>query len=290
MADIERVLALNTQLGEGPIWSVKEQVLYFVDLTPGIIYRYDPVTAELKSYHLGFSVGVLALRAKGGLVLGCKHGFMFWDAKTGTTPIANPIANKPGMRFNDGAVDHKGRFYAGTMDEKDSKLQTGDLYRLDPDGSVHTMATGRRVPNGIGWSLDRKIMYFTDSPFRTIYAFDYDAATGDLANLRPFIVVPEGEGTPDGLTVDSEGCIWSARWGGWCVARHDPTGKLERVLKVPVVRPSAPAFGGRNLDELYITTACTTITDAERAEQPWLGSLLRARPGVKGQPEPEFAG
>lgn len=290
MVDIERVLALNNDLGEGPIWSGKEQMLYWVDLTPGIIHRFSPSTGQHQSFSLGFSVGVLGLRAKGGLVMGAKPGFMFWDDQTGATPIANPIADQPAMRFNDGAVDQRGRFYAGTMHEKETRLQSGDLFRLDPDGSVHTMASGLRVPNGIGWSLDKKTMYFTDSPLHTIYAFDYDAATGNIENRRPFIVVPDADGVPDGMTVDSEGFIWSAQWGGWRITRYDPTGKIERVVRVPVERPSCCAFGGKNLDELYITSAATNITAEERARQPWIGDLLRCHPGVKGQPEPEFAG
>lgn len=289
MADVERVVAVNNYLGEGPIWNGKEQMLYWVDITPGVLHRWNPATGQQQAFTLGFSIGCLGLRAKGGLVMATKHGFMAWDEKTGATPIANPITG-PDMRFNDGKVDARGRFYAGTMHETDTKLHTGDLYRLDPDGSVHVMASELRCPNGIGWSLDKKTMYFTDSPFHTIYAFDYDVASGAMENRRPFIVVPDTDGVPDGMTVDSEGCIWSAQWGGWRITRYDPAGKIERVVRMPVERPSCCAFGGKNLDELYITSAAATITPEERTKQPWIGDLLRIYPGVKGQPEPEFGG
>jgi sugar lactone lactonase YvrE len=290
MADVERLLAVQNYLGEGPLWNTKEQRLYWIDLTPGILFRWSPTTGQTESFKLGFSIGCIGLRAKGGLVMGAKHGFMTWDEKNGAQPIINPIANQPDMRFNDGKVDARGRFYAGTMHEKDVTLQTGDLYRLDPDGSVHTMASNLRVPNGAGWSLDKKTMYFTDSPTHTIYAYDYDAATGNIENRRPFVVVPDSDGVPDGMTVDSEGFIWSAQWGGWRITRYDPTGKIERVVPMPVERPSSCAFGGKNLDELYITSAATTITPEGRVKQPWIGDVLRIYPGVKGLPEPEFGG
>jgi L-arabinonolactonase len=290
MAGIERALAMNDHLGESPIWSVKEQALYWVDLKAGIIHRWHPATNDQQSFTLGFSIGCLGLRRKGGLVMGTKHGFMFWDAQKGAAPIVDPIADQPAMRFNDGKVDPRGRFYAGTMHNTDTKLQSGDLYRLDADSSCHVVDSGLRCPNGIGWSLDRKTMYFTDSPLRTIYAFDYDIATGRIENRRPFITVAENDGTPDGMTVDSQGFIWSCHWGGWKITRYDPAGNVERVVAMPVERPTSCAFGGKNLDELYITSAALNITPAERAKQPFAGDVFRLLPGVKGPEEPQFAG
>lgn len=292
MPDVECALPVHNHLGEGAIWSHLEQALYWVDITNGVIHRWNPLLDERQNYSLGFNIGCLGLRAGGGLVLATKRGFAVWDAAAGVTPIANPNYARPAMRFNDGKVDRAGRFYAGTMRDAGQPAQPGVLYRLDADASLHVMQEGVSVPNGIGWSLDNRTMYFTDTTARTIFAYDYDPATGDMAKRRAFIVVPAdaGEGGPDGLTVDSEGCIWSARWGGWKVVRYDPDGKIEREVRLPVERPTSCAFGGRNLDELFITSAALDITPEERQKQPWAGGVLRIHPGVKGRQEPLFAG
>ncbi len=290
VADIERVLSLNNFLGEGPIWNSQEHALYWVDLTPGILHRWQPVNAKLETFELSMSIGCLGLRKAGGLIMATKRGYVFWDAQKGVTPIADPIAHEPNMRFNDGKIDPAGRFFAGTMHETDTSLQAGFLYRLDADRSVHVAESGVRCPNGMGWSLDHKTMYFTDSPLRTIYAYDYDIATGAIANRRTFVTVPTNNGVPDGMTVDREGFIWSCHWDGWKITRYDAAGKVERVVPMPVARPTSCAFGGRNLDEMYVTSAGKNVSAADRPKQPFAGDLLRFHPGVKGQEEPQFAG
>jgi sugar lactone lactonase YvrE len=288
MAEIEHVLSLHNHLGEGPIWSPKEQTLYWVDIPPGVLHSWKPATKEHRTYSLGYSIGCLGLRARGGLILATKQGIGFWDEGNGFQPIHNPNAERPGMRFNDGKVDPAGRLFAGTMRDADAPAQPGFLYRLDADLSLHTVESGLRVSNGIGWSLDHAIMYFTDTGYNTIFAYDYDQSTGNISGRRPFVVVPQGDGHPDGMTVDSEGFIWSCHWQGWRITRYDPAGKIERVIKVPVERPTAVAFGGKDLDELYFTSAAQGAADL--SDQPWAGDLLMIRAGVKGQAEPEFAG
>ena len=197
--------------------------------------------------------------------------------------IADPEAGKANARFNDGVIDRQGRFWAGTI----APGATSALYRLDPDLSVHTLETGVGVSNGIGWSLDDRTMYYTDSPRRVIYAYDFDAATGAIANRRPFVLLGDDEpGAPDGLAVDSQGFVWSARWDGWKVCRYDPAGKLEREIKMPVQRPTSCAFGGQHLDELYITSAWTGLSDEQRRAQPFAGDVFRLharRPGLAGK-------
>lgn len=289
MSDIRQAYAAGNHLGEGPIWSVKEQVLYWVDIDSGTIFRLDPQTGACTSHSLGYSIGCLGLRKQGGLVLGSKRGFAFWDAAHGVTPVANPIGDLP-LRFNDGKVDRAGRFFAGTMRDGRGLTIKGDLYRLNPDGSLHVMLSDIGVSNGIGWSPDNKTMYFTDTPTHRIDAFDYDIATGEMANRRTFATVAESDGNPDGMTVDSEGFVWSCHWNGWRITRYDPQGKVERVVMLPVERPTSVAFGGKNLDQLFVTSAHQGISDDERKKQPWLGDLLVLTPGVKGLPEPEFAG
>jgi sugar lactone lactonase YvrE len=196
------------------------------------------------------------------------------------------------VRFNDGAVDGEGRFWAGTMnkDVEDPAVTDGCLYRLDPDRSCHKMGSGFTISNGIGWSLDQRIMYFTDTLRSVIYAYDFDPARGTIGNRRPFVRVPPEEGYPDGLTVDSEGCVWSALWGGWKVVCFDPRGRAVDEVRLPVSDVSSCAFGGSDLRDLYITSAWEELSAEERALQPLAGDLFRARLPVPGREESRFAG
>lgn len=284
MSELELVLDCKNQLGEGPTWDANAGVLYWVDIVDNCFYRLDPKTGQQQRYDVDTMVGTVVVRASGGFVLATKRGFEFFDGKKATL-IAAPEAGKPESRFNDGAVDRQGRFWAGTMGNKDAAL-----YRLDPDLSVHKMETGISIANGIGWSPDNKTMYYTDSDVRQIWAYDFDAATGAIANRRIFVQLPETDGVPDGLTVDAEGFVWSAVWDGWRVVRYDPDGKVEREIKMPVQRPTSCMFGGANMDELYFTSARIDLTDEDLKSQPLAGGLFRLKPGVKGIAETAFGG
>jgi sugar lactone lactonase YvrE len=220
-----------------------------------------------------------------------QKGFAFWnEQKQELEYIADPEADKPDNRFNDGAVDSAGRFWAGTMDTSADGRPVGALYRLDPDGSVHTMETGIGTSNGIGWSPDNTIMYFVDSPLRTIFAYDFDAATGNIANRRTFVSTAGEVSEPDGLTVDSEGCIWCAYWNGAKIVRYTPHGKVERVLAVPALRVTSCVFGGPHLDELYITSSGADLTDGQRKQYPLSGDLFRLKTDIRGLEKYKFAG
>lgn len=229
----------------------------------------------------------MAFRASGGLVLALRDGLAFWSAENKNLEIiANPEAGRENARFNDGRVDCQGRLWAGTLGEDSSSC----LYRLDPDGTVHIMESGITISNGIGWSPDDKTMYYTDSPLRLIYKYDFDSPSGEISNRREFIRIPADEGFPDGLAVDQEGFVWSAHWDGWRITRYDPDGKVERVIYTPVQRPTSCTFGGENLDQLYITSAWTGLGEIDRREQPWAGDLMRILTEFTGQPENEFRG
>jgi sugar lactone lactonase YvrE len=293
MNQVEHILAVNNTVGEGPVWSLEEQALYWVDIEKNNFSRLSPTTGKYEVFDVGVPIGILAFRASGGLVLATKKGFAFWDPQTqGLRFIADPEADKPHTCFNDGAVDCQGRFWAGTRCDvpEMGNIPEGCLYRLDPDGSVHTMETGIIVSNGLGWSPDNTIMYFTDSPPRMIYAYDFDPATGAIENRRPFIHTPDEDGVPDGLAVDSEGCIWSARWDGWKITRYDPSGKVEREIQLPVQKPTSCAFGGAHLDELYITSASTGLSEEQKKKQPFAGDLFRIKTDTKGLENAKFAG
>jgi len=289
--EVEHLLKLGNEVGEGPLWSSENQTIYWVDIPKHLIYRYALENENLEVFDVGLPVGALALRESGGIVAATKRGFAFWDfLSEDLVFLVDPEEDKPETRFNDAAVDRCGRFWAGTMSDSDPHGSHGSLYRLDPDGSVARMDTGFTVSNGIGWSPDDKIMYFTDTMRSVIYAYDFDIAAGTLENRRSFVTVPDGEGFPDGLTVDSEGFVWSAIALGYKINRYDPDGILEREIQVPTAFVSSCTFGGPGMDDLYITTGWEPLNDDEKVSQPFAGDLFKVSTGIKGLEEPKFSG
>lgn len=287
MDEVRHVLSLQNELGEGPLWNVAEQRLYWVDILGRRVHRLHPASQVHEVFDLGAQVCALAFRQGGGRVVATQHGFAFWDeGATSLRYIADPEAHKPTTRFNDGAVDRLGRFWAGTMGDPFNNA----LYRLDADLSLRRMETGIDISNGIGWSPDNRTMYYTDSTPARIYAYDFDLASGEIANRRVFVDSSAESGVPDGLTVDSQGCIWSARWGGWRLDRYDPDGRLMRSVAMPVEFPTSVMFGGADLDVLYVTSARVDVPADWRPQRPLDGDLFCLKPGVGGLPEPLFAG
>ncbi len=272
---VEHVCAAHAELGEGPVWHPQEQVLYFLDILGARLHRFNPLTAEYSSQDLGVVTGSMGVRAKGGWVMATKKGFAFFEPSTDQMTFLNgPEADSSDdMRFNDGKTDPQGRFWAGKM----SSAPVNHLYRLDPDCSIHPVESGVTVSNGLGWSPDLKTFYYTDSGTRKIYAYNYQPDSGEISNRRVFFDVPAGEGVPDGMAVDSEGCIWSARWDGWKIVRYRPDGSIDAVIPMPVARPTSRAFGGPDLTDLYITSAFVDQKDPRRADQPLMGDVFRIK-------------
>ena len=283
-AAVELVLDARAELGEGPRWDARAQRLLWVDIMRGRVHAFRPGHAACRSVDVGRPVGALAGTADGGIVLAVAGGFARLDWDSGQVRMLAAVeADRPQNRMNDGACDPAGRFWAGTM-ALDEGPGAGALYRLDPDGTVRTMLTGVSISNGIDWSLDGRRMYYVDSPTRRIDAFDFDPRTGVIANRRTFVALPPEAGFPDGLTVDADGFVWLALWGGAALHRYDPEGARERIVPLPVTHPTSCAFGGSDLDELYVTSARRPLSVDERARQPMAGGLLRLRPGVVGRP------
>ena len=288
--DVRCVVPAGAVLGEGALWDIAEQALYWVDIKGRRVHRYDPRRDHDQQWPVTEDVGALAVRAGSGLVLALRSGFHFFDPQTGrTTPAAEPEPERVENRFNDGKTDRQGRFWAGSMHDPETR-PTGGLYRLDADLSCRRLIDGILVSNALCWSPDGRTMYHTDTPTRIVSAWDFDPASGDIANLRTFVRVPDGEGYPDGATVDADGFVWIAHWDGWRVTRYDPTGRVARVVNLPVQRPTCPAFGGANLDVLYVTSASINLSAEERARQPSAGGVLALDPGVRGIAERRFAG
>jgi sugar lactone lactonase YvrE len=290
MTDVRCVLRAEAVLGEGAVWDVAGQALYWVDIKGRRVHRYDPARERDEQWPVAEDVGSLAVRAAGGLLLALRSGFHVFDPATGrTTPVAAPEADRAENRFNDGKTDRQGRFWAGSMHDPETR-PTGALYRLDPDLTCRRLIDGIVCSNALGWSPDARTMYHADTCARTVWAWDFDPARGEIANRRTFVQVPADAGAPDGATVDAEGFVWLAHWNGWRVTRYDPSGRIDRVIRLPVQRPTCPAFGGPGLDVLYVTSATIGLSAAERARQPWAGGLLALDPGVRGLPETRFAG
>lgn len=292
MFEVEHVLKVQNELGESPRWDADEQALYWLDIWDSpAVFRLDPRNKQVDRWEPGLPVTGQARRTGGGFVFATRRGLYTWDEKTGHSRfIADPEAERRPLRFNDGSADRQGRFWAGTTYADDQFRAEGSLYRLDVDGSVHTMAGGLACSNGLGWSPDNRTMYVTAQFAYELLAFDFDAATGQIANRRRFAKVPEADGLPDGLTVDGEGCVWSAQWGGWCITRYDPDGKIERVVKLPAPNPTSCCFGGPNLTDLYVTTAWLMLSGAERQAAPGSGDLFVVHTDIVGLPEPKFRG
>jgi sugar lactone lactonase YvrE/DNA-binding IclR family transcriptional regulator len=288
--DLVSAIPTTAFLGEGPVWLAAENRLMLVDILAPAIVVADPQTGSYVSHKMPELVGAVVPRRRGGYVAAMQNGFKAIDLAGGrVTTIAAPEADRPGNRFNDAKCDRRGRFWAGTL-AIDTTPGHGALYRLDPDGRCLKMDSGFYISNGLGWSPDDKVFYFTDSGAKRIYAYDFDIENGELAGRRTFVQVPDGVGTPDGLAVDAEGFVWSAHWDGWCVTRYDPDGKVERVINLPVPRPTSCAFGGADLGTLFITSARIRLSAQQLAEAPLSGSVFALNAGVRGLAEVPFAG
>lgn len=289
-AQVELVVDAHAQVGEGPFWHADEAVLYWLDITRSLVHRYDPRTGQNATFDVGQPVGVARPRASGGLVLALRDGFATLDTATGSVEMLAEVERElPRNRMNDGACDSRGRFWAGTMPSAEDG-PTGAVYRLDHDRGVAKMLDKVTISNGIGWSPDDRTMYYIDSPTLGVDAFTYEPDSGSPSHRRRLITIDVPGAVPDGMTVDAEGYLWVALWGGWSVRRFAPDGTLDRVISLPVSQVSACAFGGPDLRDLYITSASANL-DADRlTKEPHAGGLFRCRPGVAGQPTRAYLG
>jgi D-xylonolactonase len=271
--------------GEGPMWHPMEQKVYWCDIPRGRLFRYDPATGEHEMCYEGEeALGGFTVQADGALLFFMARGAVKIWREGELTTVIDEIPDERESRFNDVIADPEGRVFCGTMPTPE---RLGRLYRLDTDGTLTRMLDGVGTSNGMGFTPDRKQMYYTDTRKHEIYLFDYGRASGEIGNRRVFVHVPHGdespgEGGPDGMTVDAEGYVWSARWGGRCLVRYAPDGReVQRVL-FPALKVSSVIFGGADYTEMYVTTAGG---HQKEIDGPGSGALFRLRPGIKGVPE-----
>ena len=277
-------LDARAELGEGPFWDTRTQTLHWLDILNKRVYAGPDLLAQLDEF-----IGCAAPRADDGLILALKCSIV--DLKPGSirpavlAALSEPVNN----RFNDGKCDPAGRFLAGSMDLNES-APTGALYSFDGK-TVTKLLSGITISNGLTWSPDHQTFYYTDTPTRQVTAFDYDLATGQVANPRPAVRVPDGLGWPDGMTSDTDGNLWIAMWGGAQVTKWDPrTGHLLDQIPMPVLQPSSCIFGGADLNELYVTSARKGLGQADLAKYPLSGGLFKIDTDVTGVPTFQFRG
>ncbi len=261
------------ELGEGPMWDARANVVRFVDIKRSQVHRLDPVTGARGTWSAPAAIGSLGARANGGFVAGTRAGFALVDPDAGTFEVIDhPEAHLPTNRFNDGKVDPHGNFWAGTMDDA-RRDRSGTLYCLRPDRGWRAVDLGYRITNGPAFSPDGGTLYHSDTPDRTTFAFAL-APDGTLSDKRVFRTWDDVSGFPDGMTTDAQGCLWVAFWGGWCVRRISPAGDVIAELPLPVSNVSSVAFGGPAFDRLFATSAQSDLDAAALGVQPLAGGLF----------------
>ena len=283
---IDCVLDAKAKIGEGAIWCSKQQVLFWVDIPAGVLHRFDPSTSTNQSWPMGEALGCFALTERATLVLALASGFYEFSTETGQkTRLGGPDVTLVKQQFNDGSVDHRGRFYAGTMRTNGDHVDdpSGTMYSLSSDLEVRKVMSGFHIINGMAFSPDGKTAYVSDSfpKVRTIWAYDYDLDDGAWSNMRVFLDTNGLAGRPDGAAIDSEGCYWMAGVSGWELVRITPEGKVDMEIQFPVEKPTRIAFGGQNMDTLFVTSLGGDIT--EGTHQPNAGGLFALKvSGVTG--------
>lgn len=276
-------------LGESPMWHVAEQAFYWIDIVNPSLHRLNLTSGDYQHWEMDDYIGAVVPREEGGVIVTVGNKILSVDISSGElTTIAAIEPWSKDIRMNDGKCDRQGRLWIGVA-STDTENPKGGLFRLDPDGKLTQMEDKITISNGLGWSPDDKTFYYTDGLKYRIYQYDFDIDSGSITNRRVFLQLDKSAIEPDGLTVDSEGYIWEAQWNSWKIFRYAPDGTLSDEITMPVKRPTSCIFGGPNLDVLYVTSCSRAIGESERLSPP-AGNVFAIEVGVKGLPEPAFAG
>jgi D-xylonolactonase len=292
MSSPECIWNAHAQLGEGPLWSVREQALYWVDILGHRLHRYSHKDGE-RTWQFGQEVSAVAERAaREDLIITQRHSIASFNPVTEElTTLLQLETEVPDNRLNDGKCDPIGRFWAGTMDFA-GKAPTGSLYRIDPGLDCAKVDSGYAVSNGPAWSSDYRTMYHNASADGCVYAFDFNLGSGEATNRRLFLQFGEKDGSPDGMTTDAEGGLWIAHWGAGKFTRHDTDadGRVTHTIELPCSQVSSCTFGGRDLTTLYMTTACTGLSAQQLRDEPLAGGLFAVDLDIVGVPANLFRG
>jgi L-arabinonolactonase len=293
---IDLIWDAKNELGEGPLWDVHEQLLYWIDSKGPTINRYNPRNDSVQTWKVQSDIGSMALREKGGAIVALRDGIYAFDFETGKSELMVAIDEKnPRTRLNDGKVDRRGRFFVGGMDEEETGRMAG-LYRFDTDHTLVKLEDGIVCFNMPCWSPDDKVFYAAET-WEHVFAYDYDIETGSISNKRAIVDMRNNPGGSDGSTVDEDGFIWNAQVITGKLIRYAPDGRIDRSIDFPVKNLTSVSFGGPDLDVLYVTSMRRIAHPANgkfsrpSAPEPLAGGLWRVTGlGVRGLPEPRYAG
>ena len=291
MTEIRCLLEKRSVLGEGPIWRPRENCLYWIDLKAPGIYCFDVITRQNRQIPaaLGKTLGGMVFARDGRMIVVDAEGVHELSTSGHRNLLINPESDQVGNAFNDAKCDPKGRLWSGTGDIEEVR-PSGSLYVIEGQRRIRRIDSGIICSNGPAFAPDGRRAYFTDSMAREIYYYDIDLDTGLISERRSFYRANPDAGQPDGMTVDSEGFLWCANWDGWSITRYAANGQIDRVLKVPVPRPTSVCFGGPRMDQLFITSASDGLSADQLREAPLSGSLFFCEPGVRGLLDPEYNG
>jgi sugar lactone lactonase YvrE len=287
----ENIAALGLECGEAPVWVPEKKKFYFVDTEQRFLYSYSAETGKIRTYPVPFQFQCIARRKKGGWIGTVVRGAALWDPDEGSCRfLGNPEEGKSSMLVNDGTVTPAGEFVFGTYDVENLEEPKGNLFLMDEDFHMHLLEPGFAVPNGMAFGPDGKSFYISEQFASRVLRFEWDPKSKKLTNREVFAEFTEEQGMPDGLIIDDEGFIWVAHWQGWRVTRFNPAGGIDLEIPLPVTTATCMVFAGKNLDELYITTAKKCVEDADMKRGPEAGDLFKAAPGCRGRLENLFIG
>ncbi|MCH7970234.1 MAG: SMP-30/gluconolactonase/LRE family protein [Chloroflexi bacterium] len=287
--EVEKLASENALVGEGPMWDVESQTLYWIDIQGGKFWNYDPATGENKLLHEGYNTAGAGRNKQGGLTVATWEGVQLWNSDDDFVWLHQGEIDGHPIKLNDVMPGPNGSLFGGS-----GHLDSCTLFRFNADGSVDIIDDGLELCNGMGFSPDLRTFYSTDTPKFEIYKWDHNPGTGEISNKRVFATIPSDWGVPDGMTVDAEGFVWSAMWYGGMVVRLDPDGKEERRIEIPAAQTSSAMFGGKDLNELYVTTAAFGSGSDERTGMEPAGfdmssyrggDLFRVKLDIQGKPE-----
>jgi sugar lactone lactonase YvrE len=287
MTTLTRIGTQRDILGESPLWHDEEHALYWIDIRRPALRRLDFPTGAIDIWPMPDLVGSIAFCDDGRLLVALSDRIALFDTRSREfATLVRPEPRVEGHRFNDGRCDRQGRFWVGTMHNV-SRGPEGVLYRIESGKPLEKVRSDICIPNSLAWSPDGRTMFFADSLRYSIFAYEFDGATGEMGNERVFCTTLH-PGFPDGSAVDADGFLWNAEYNASRVVRYAPDGRVDRIIDVPTRRPTCCAFGGPDLGTLYITTCSQQMTPAELAAEPLAGALFACQPGVRGIPEPRF--